>query len=141
MMLSKRILVDLLTAMVAASAPLENVTVHLVKDTFIPTPNTLPAELATHEADYTGYAASTAVDWLTPYIDGDGSGVVRAESVEFQPTGTATANTIYSYWLQTGTGGTAKLVGFKLLDEPVTLATPFDAYICDPEFVLRNDNP
>lgn len=140
-MLSKQTLIDSLTRLAAAGGPLETVTVHLVQDTFIPTPDTLASELAEHECDYSGYAASATVDWLSPYINGDGAGVLRGESVEFQPTGTEVTNSVYSYWLQSGADETAKVIGFVRLDEPVTLASPFDAYVCDPEFVLRNDNP
>lgn len=127
-------MVDILEELDETDAYLDAVTVHLFKEAIILSPATVPSDF--DEADYTGYAASDEVVWLGAYIDADGNAVLRGETVQFQPTGTTTGNAIYGYWIQKGTGGSAKMVAAESFDDPVFLNGPLDSLFVNPEYKL-----
>jgi hypothetical protein len=134
MMTGAQTMLDALVHLAAVGGPLAGARVHLLKDDYFPVPLVLPADLAAHEADFDGYAPSAALVWTEPYIKAGGYGVAPAESVEFAPTGSAMANLIYGYWLETGTAPANKVVAVKRFVEPYPLSTTFDALVMIPEF-------
>lgn len=139
--LSNQSLVALVESAKAAAGVGDTAKVHLCKDNFIPNPMTTAADMVTHEADYDGYAPSAVIVWGEAYIKPDGSCAMPGSSQQFIPAGSTTSNTIYSYWLETGVSPTNKLVSFKVLDQPVTLSTPYDSVVIVPEFKVMNGVP
>jgi hypothetical protein len=90
----------------AAQARLANSTLHQFQQGWNPTPSSLAADFAAHEADYDGYAAITLTAWAAPVL-APGSGWMT-----FGPQSTfrwvfdtdAVGNAIAGYWVQTAGG-------------------------------------
>lgn len=127
-------LMSILTELTGVGGVLDTAKIHLFKNDILPGPGTLVSQL--DEADYTGYAASAAINWGAPFINANGQGEVVGPGHQFQPTGTAVANTIYGYWIMPTVASTApiKIVRFA---EPVNLTGPADALIVEPNFTVR----
>lgn len=118
-------------ALVDTGGYLETVKIRLFKNNLAITPATLTADLV--EADYTGYAASAALVWGAPWLDIDDDIVLTAAGVQFQPTGTATSNIIYGWWMEAGTSPATTPILAELFDTPVSMDSPLDAL-----FVIAN---
>lgn len=111
-----------------AVAELDNAELRLFKSDFTPAPQMDLATLDAIEADYTGYAA-VVVDHVGNAWDNDGlEGVMSFQAGHFQPSGGATANTIYGWYLVgQGTGLQDQLLAVELLPMPVEMNDVADA--------------
>jgi hypothetical protein len=72
------------------------------------------------EADYTGYARSSAIVWSPIGQDSQDRAIVISDQKLFKPTGTAITNTIYGYFLILPAGPLLEVVPFenpRVLDE------------------------
>lgn len=112
---------DILNALVAALAPWNGGKLHLFKTNVTPSPAMVIGDLV--EADFTGYAASTAVVWGAAAFLPDGTAVVVGDAKTFETGSPSTVlNTIYG-WYFTDSAGTTLLFARKL-DNPIALSGP-----------------
>jgi hypothetical protein len=89
---------DALDALKAVGNPLEAPTLMLVKNNFgSPSKDTVIGDL--EECDFTGYAAEAALVFGDAHTDTDGKAVIKAPSVTFTCTGSATINEVYGWAL------------------------------------------
>lgn len=124
--------IAMLSALAGVAGTLNGVLIALFKNDFAPNQDSLIADFT--EADYTGYARSTAVVWGTPFINVDGVAEMIAPGKQFQPSGTTVANTIYGYYV-VDSGGT-DLVYSERFATPVPLAGPLDALPIIPRYLI-----
>lgn len=109
----------MLNALVAATAPWNGGKIHLFKNNFTPSPTMAIGDLT--EADFTGYAASSAVTWAAAAYLPDGTAVVVGDSKTFQVGATPTIlNTVYGWYLTDAAGTT--LIFARRFDTPVVLS-------------------
>lgn len=126
-----------LTTLTASGAPLFGAIMHLFK-TLIPVNQNTPLGSFV-EADFTGYAAGSAITWGTPFYTSAGVPVVTGTLNSFVTGSPATVlNTIYGWYL-TDSGGTTLLVA-RLLDTPIILTGPhqgFEIIPCYPAYISQ----
>ena len=109
----------MLTALIATGAPWNGGKVHLFQNNIVLGPTVTLANLT--EADFTGYAASSAVTWGTPGYLPNGTAVVTGDTKQFQVGSTPTVfNTVYGWYLTDSTG--AILIFARSFDTPVVLS-------------------
>lgn len=118
----------LLTAMTATGGILESTKVILFQNDYQPTEDTVLADLTV--ATYTGYAAATTGTWGAVQELPTGQLRRTAQHSQFNPTGTATTNTIFGYGLTNSAGDT--LIGALRFDEPKPMTNALDAIIVEP---------
>ncbi len=107
---------NILTAMIGIGGEFETVTVHLYKNDYTPSIGTVIGDLI--EADFDGYAASSAVTWGAVVQSSDGTPLVIGDTKTAVATGSTTPNTVYGYYY-TDSGGNLK--GAAKFDEPVQI--------------------
>lgn len=134
MIINRTAMLDLLDALIATGAPLDDCKLYLFSNDLIPDATTLVADLTAPL--YTGYAASAVLVWGAPFVDALNNGQLRAQHIQFQPTGTAVGSTIFGWYI---TGATPALypIVVERLPEPVPLTGPTDALLIEPRFTLR----
>lgn len=107
-------------------------TVKLAKAPFVPGPLLDPATIT--EADFTGYAAKTITAWGTVHSDGNGQQIFDPTTpLNWTPTGSTTANTIYGYilldshgvLLQSGLLPTPKILNGTATTLTLLMSIPF----------------
>lgn len=123
--------IDILDALVAVAAPWNGAIVHLYKTLIAITPNLVIGDL--DEADFTNYAASSAVVWGAAHYDPLGTPVVAGDAKAFN-TGVAPTvfNTIYGYYLTDGAG--TKLIFARQFDNPVILTQANQGFEVIPSY-------
>lgn len=94
--------------------------VKLFQASFDPDENSVVADFAAAEADFTGYAAVTLGTWSTIGVSAEGEVVALATRAFFQATDAVAPNVIGGYWLETAGGDMDHFVRF---DPPVLLTT------------------
>lgn len=125
----------ILTALVATGTPggpWNGATTHLYKNNFVPVPGMDLTSLV--EADFTGYAAGSAVTWGTPGFLPGGPAVVTGNLQTFTVGATPTVfNTIYGYYMVdvAGTG----LLFARQFDAPIVLSGPAQIIDVIPSYV------
>jgi hypothetical protein len=90
----------LVAAASIASSELNNCTMHLFSNNYIPSGKDTIASFT--EAAFSGYANATIATWGTPFYDGAGNAKTVATSVEFTQNGGNITDVAYGYWLQSG---------------------------------------
>lgn len=78
------------------------------------------------ECDFTGYAASSAIEWGAVGLDSLNNAFVMGDRKEFVPSGTAVTNTVHGAYIVNGAG--TKLLALLPFDEP-QYATSTDSVI------------
>jgi hypothetical protein len=127
------LLLNALKALGPPAGPLNAVTCHLYQNDVTPTST---SDVATFvEADYGGYATQPIV-WGATFMNPDGNAETNGESLQFQPSSSATPNSIYGYFV-TDTGG-ALMFAERFSPAPRPMATPSDALVVVPVFTLAS---
>jgi hypothetical protein len=125
---------DMLTALIAVSAPLAGAKLGLYKNNVVPTVGMTLADLT--PADIVGVTPA-AVTWGTVHTDPTDGPVVDGGASSFiVGTPVVSANTIYGAYL-TDTGATKLLAALKF-DVPVTLDTTGQGILVVPQFGPRS---
>jgi len=110
--------------------------VKLFQTGFVPTPETVVADLDAAEADYTTYAAETITAFGDPILSIAGGAQITAPGVQFTLAATpATPNTIGGYWIETA-GGDVVLI--RQFDTPVPMVEAAQGLIIAPTIVVPN---
>lgn len=138
-MIGTKFQLNALTAITDVAGPGGTAKLHLVKDDYLPQEDDTVANLLTHEADYTGYAAATVDAWGGAYLDADGKATVTAECVQFQPTDDAKPNVIYAWWLEGGTAPNSFMIRYVRLPESVGLVDADHALHVAPAIVYPQE--
>lgn len=97
--------------------------VSLYQNTLTPSVLSTKAELEAAEADYDGYLPITVTAWGAPFLSALG-GAIQMPSVQFQPTGDTTPNTINGAWIETAGGVLVSIISFP---QSVPMVTTADA--------------
>jgi hypothetical protein len=94
---------DILTELIAAGNLWDGAKVHLFKNNVTPSPGMLIGDLT--EADFDGYAASSAIVWGTPGFLPDGTAAVVGTQKTFTVGASPVVlNTVYGYYVTDGAG-------------------------------------
>lgn len=101
---AKSILRTLLGLITGVDGTFEEVVIRLFKNNFTPNPDQVLGDL--EEADFTGYAASSAVTWGTVFTNSDGFAEVIGSTKQFTATGSAVTNVVYGYYATNAAGDT-----------------------------------
>jgi len=105
-------------------------------DGFTPDANSLLADFAAHEADYTGYAAG-GVALAAPvgaYNDGDTQVADNFPTIEFRPTGPVlVSNDIRGVFFEDSANDVQEYWHFE---QPISMATVLDVILIDSKFVV-----
>ena len=121
----------MLNALVAATQPWNGAKLHLFKNNFVPAPQNDIAAFT--EADFTGYAASSAITWSAAGYLPDGTAVVDGDAKTFQVGATPTIlNTIYGWYMTDGAG--TVLIMARKFDNPVVLSAAGQRIIVLPSY-------
>lgn len=124
---------EMIAALIAASAELDGVKVHLYKNNLAPTVNSVVADFVA--ADFTGYGVSSAVVWGTPGISQSGVPLVLGDVKEFLSTFPFTVpNTVYGYYV-TNTAG-SKLLFAEKFETPQIISTGNQQIIVVPAWSM-----
>lgn len=111
----------ILNALVAVSAPWNGAKIHLFQNDYQPSGATGLTDLT--EADFTGYAASSAVTWGSAGYLPNGTAVIVGDAKQFKTGSPATVlNTVYGWYATDGAGTT--LLFARRFDTPVVLNGP-----------------
>lgn len=121
--------------LIRATGPLDGVIIKLFKNNLTPTPST-PLS-AFEEADFDGYADSSAVVWGPVYHTTGDSVQVLGDNKSFISTGSTTPNNIYG-WYATNAAGTV-LKCFERFDEPVPVVEADQGLTVIPTLALPSD--
>lgn len=126
---------DRIEAALTADLWLADAKVKLYTNDISPDWETAIADLT--EATFDGYVGKDLVETAITFADGSGNFVTQYPSVAFQPTGSATPNEIFGYWVESLALG----VGLRALwivrfAEPVQLNGPEDALIVEPRLII-----
>lgn len=110
--------------------------VKLFKAGFVPTVNTVVAELDAEECDYTTYAPETITAWLTPVSSPLGGKQISAPTVQFElAADAAVPNNVGGYWIELA-GGDVVLI--RQFDTPVPMVSAGDFVQISPTIVVPN---
>lgn len=110
--------------------------VKLFKSGFVPTTETVAADLDAEECDYSDYAPETITAWLDPQNSGAGGAQITAPTVQFICTGSqAVPNSVGGYWIEKA-GGAVVLI--RQFDEPVPMVNDHDGLTITPTIVVPN---
>lgn len=93
-----------LTTLAGGGGEWNGAKVGLYKSTFIPGTGMTYADFAAKEADFTGYARSSAITWGTPYADASNRGVLVGGSKQFTSTDGDVPNTITGFVILNSAG-------------------------------------
>lgn len=118
--------INSLTALTVAgptAGPFNGAKVGLFTNSIVPTPSNVLADFT--QADYTGYALSSAVVWTAVEISQDGRPQAVSQLFTFAPSNAVTPNTVRGIILVDGAGTT--LLASSLFSTPVGLNGPTDA--------------
>jgi len=120
----------------AKATALANLKIRLFTDA-LPTldATTTKAAMVTAEANYTGYLAITVATLPLPYLVPGNGANLQVPTQQFQPTGTAVANQIRGWWVETATGD-IQLAG--RFDADITMADVTNAIPLD--IIFRQPN-
>lgn len=99
--------------------------IHLIQTDLPPLEETTLADLEAEEADFSGYAAKTAVDMDGPLVDDSGRVKLISPNQLFTHNGGGTANTIYGYYV-TNAGNTV-LEFWEKFETPQAMVNNGDA--------------
>ena len=103
-----------------------------------PTLDTTVADLTAIEADYDGYAASSAVVWGSAFLEPLTSDAVSAGgSKTFVKTAGIVTNTVYGWWLESAGGD---LLAAGKFDTPLSFVNVGDGYVLTPEIRYGGTN-
>lgn len=125
-------LLEILTAL--AAGDYAAVVMKLYQNDVTPTPLTVVGDLT--EATFSGYAAVTALDYGSPYMNLDGYAEMDLPSQQFDHSAGATANNVYGMWIEKTGGGLLYAARFDSAPLPMIDAT--NAIVVLSRFVLRN---
>lgn len=89
------------------------------------------------EADFTGYARSSAIVWGTAYVNPNQQAQVTGGSKQFNCSGATVTNTIYG-WAIIIDSTVDILVAAELLPQPVTMTGVGNAVVITPYYTLPN---
>lgn len=124
---------DLLGTMTAVDGQINGCKIKLFKSNIVPTPAT-PLS-AFDEADFSGYAVSSAVVWGTPYYQSDGTAIVVGGAKTFTVANPATTpNVVYGYFVVNGAADT--LLFSERFSSSVNMATPGQGLTVEPVFSI-----
>lgn len=129
---SQAMLKSLLAAAVGMAGQLEGALIGLIEAEDTLEPGTLIANVT--ECQYTGYARSPAVAWLTPYNTPEGHAEVHATPVQFKPTDGVTQSTAKQVIL-INAAGTAILSSYRP-DEPLLFVNEESVHVVGFPFRL-----
>jgi hypothetical protein len=108
--------------------------VRLFKADYVPTVNTVLADLEANEADYSDYAPQTITAWLPPSSSVFGGAQILAPTVQFLCVDAqAVENAIGGYWIETATGD---VVLIRQFDSPVAMVSNGDVVQITPVYVF-----
>lgn len=131
-----RHLLDITGSLLAAGTT----TIKLFQNDVEPTPDMVFADFT--EADYTGYADIDVVAVPVAWDEANGDAALSFEGCHFQPTGSATTNTIYGYYMITGLaafGGADSVLKAERFPAPIPMLGTMDAIDMVP--ILRIGQP
>lgn len=112
--------------------------VKLFKFGFVPTVETVVAELDAQECDYTTYAPETITAWLPVVARPGGGSQITAPTVQFElAADPAVPNTVGGYWIELA-GGDVFLV--RQFDNPVSMTEAGNFVQITPTTVVPNGN-
>lgn len=127
-----------LNALIAAAAPLDGAKVHLFKNDVVPARGMVLALFT--EADFTGYAASSAVVWSAAAIDASGQPTTMGGGKTFTVGAVPTVtNSIFGVFV-TNTAGTVLLYAERFA-APVGMTNPNQVLIYVPVFGALSQAP
>lgn len=109
------------------AADLGSASIFLIKAPYSFTVDSVLADPALEEADYSGYARTALGAPSTPHIGQNGKSLVAFPSHVFGPSDTITLNSIYGYGL-TGSSSLGMLGG-ELFDQPITQPNNLAAFV------------
>ena len=126
-----------LDALIAEDGHLDAATVHLFTNNIVPDVDTVVGDLT--QASFTGYAASSAIEWGAVY-NVDGGKAVQGDRKQF----TASADVdpqvaVYGYYLMSG-DVTPVYLGAERFDTPVYIRNSGDAVGVVPSFSVKNQS-
>jgi len=110
--------------------------VKLFKSGFVPTPDTLVAELDANECDYDDYAPATITAWLAPVNSVGGGSQITAPTTQFTITvDQVVPNTVGGYWVELA-GGAVQII--RQFDAPVPMVNAGNYVQVTPTVVFPN---
>jgi hypothetical protein len=120
----------------AAQTELALSVVKLFKAGFVPTVNTLVAELDAEECDFDDYAPATITAWLDPATATDGGWRITAPTVQFLcAAAQVTPNLVGGFWIELAAGDVVLIQQF---DEDAPMAEAGDSIQLTPTVVYGN---
>lgn len=124
---------DALAALVAAAAPLNGAIVKLIQADIALSADMIIADLDAIEADFSGYAASSAITWGTPALDEDNNPRTVGSAKNFTTADpTTVGNSIYGYYVTSGDGLT--LLYAEKFASPISMQLPIHSFTLVPVF-------
>ena len=110
--------------------------IKLFKSGFVPTVDTVVADLDAQECDYDTYAPETITAWLAPVRSVLGGWQITAPTEQFTLAATpAVPNTVGGYWIELA-GGDVFLI--RQFDGPVPMVNAGDFVQITPTYVVPN---
>jgi hypothetical protein len=121
------------------SGPLYGLTIHLVQNQLLLTPQTTWAQLT--EANYSGYAAQASLAWGNPILQGDGTYTILSGLTTWTASAASNfiGNTVWG-WAITDAAG-ANLMLAEMFQSPVPFVNPGDGFGLVVEFNVLPLNP
>lgn len=124
------VILAIMDAAGAMGGPLNGNLVMLIKEDFDPSRELLLADVV--EADFNGYARSTAVVWDPAYIGADEQVHLTAPGKPFLATDGVIPNTIFG-WALLDSGGTIITAAFRY-DNPIAISRASDGVVVQPDY-------
>jgi len=127
-----RVVLDLLTVDGATPGPYDAAIVALFQNDFFPNANQVVGDFT--EADFDGYAQSTAAVWGDAITDVAGETAVYADTKQFTATGGVTTNTIYGYYVLDSTA--TKVLWAERFEDPVIVTAAGQGVVVVPKYAM-----
>jgi hypothetical protein len=107
----------------------------LLKDNIGLTDGSTTADITGHEATFDGYTKK-AITWTGPFIGEGDTSLLQGGAQLFQPTGSATVNTVYGQFLLGSDSST--LLAFEMYNSPIPLADANAGFVVVPMTGIPN---
>lgn len=130
-------LIARLNAMVGVDGEFEDAIVALIQTAdpvFTPNGNMTFDEFEAAEADFSGYARSTAIDWAAAYKDDTNRAVVAGGSKQFTANAATVGNTVTGYAVLNAAADAVLFA--ELFDTPRVIDESGDAIIVIPKYTV-----
>lgn len=124
----------LLQALTAAGQFLNGVTWRLFQNAITPSPYITAASFV--EANFPGYAPIVVSSYGLPWSDPVGNGYETGQQLQFTCNATGGPNTIYGYYVTTGSGAGEVVLFYEQWDAQIAIARPADAVLIQSTYGL-----